>query len=33
MNELYIWGSYVVTFLCMAIEVALLVKRTREAKA
>ena len=28
----YVWGSYAVTFALLAIEVALLMKRTREAK-
>ena len=29
----YLWGSYIVTFALLAIEVVLLLKRTREAKA
>jgi len=32
-SEFYIWGAYLVTFLCLAVEVVLLVKRTRETKA
>jgi hypothetical protein len=32
MNEIYIWGSYVVTFACLALEMLLLFKRVREAK-
>ena len=32
MNEFYIWGSYGVTFVLLAIEVALLLKRKRETK-
>jgi heme exporter protein D len=28
----YVWGSYGVTFACLAIEVLLLRKRAREAK-
>jgi len=30
---LYVWGSYVVTFALLALEVILLLKRKREAKA
>ena len=33
MNEVYIWGSYVVTFACLAVEIFLLCKRARETKA
>jgi heme exporter protein CcmD len=33
MNDVYIWGSYVVTFACLAVEIILLAKRSREAKA
>jgi len=29
----YVWGSYGVTFAFLAVEVALLMKRKREAKA
>jgi heme exporter protein D len=29
---LYVWGSYGVTFACLALEIILLVKRVREAK-
>jgi heme exporter protein CcmD len=29
----YLWGSYVVTFVLLALEVILLLKRKREAKA
>jgi len=29
---LYVWGSYLVTFLCIAIELALLAKRRRAAE-
>jgi heme exporter protein D len=29
---LYVWGSYGVTFACLALEIILLVKRAREAK-
>jgi heme exporter protein CcmD len=32
MNDLYIWGSYVVTFVCLAAEVILLAKRSRETQ-
>ena len=28
----YVWGSYGVTFACLAIEIVLLLKRSREAK-
>ena len=28
----YVWGSYGVTLFCLALEVFLLLKRTREAK-
>ena len=28
----YVWGSYGVTFACLAVEVILLRKRAREAK-
>jgi heme exporter protein D len=28
----YVWGSYGVTFACLAIEMVLLLKRSREAK-
>jgi heme exporter protein D len=28
----YVWGSYGVTFACLAIEIALLLKRSSEAK-
>ena len=28
----YLWGSYVVTFLLLSLEIFLLVKRKREAK-
>ena len=30
MNDVYIWGSYLVTFACLGLEVALLIKRSRE---
>ncbi len=30
---LYVWGSYGVTFALLAIEVMLLIRRKREAKA
>ena len=29
----YLWGSYIVTFVLLALEVMLLLKRKREAKA
>jgi len=29
----YVWGSYGVTFFCLALEIVLLMKRTRETKA
>jgi heme exporter protein CcmD len=29
----YLWGSYIVTFVLLALEVVLLLKRKREAKA
>ena len=29
---LYVWGSYGVTFACLALEIILLAKRVREAK-
>jgi len=29
----YVWGSYGVTFACLAIEIAFVVKRSRETKA
>jgi heme exporter protein CcmD len=29
----YLWGSYVVTFLLLSLEIVLLLKRKREAKA
>ena len=29
----YLWGSYVVTFILLALEVIFLLKRKREAKA
>jgi heme exporter protein D len=29
----YVWGSYGVTFLCLAIEIFVLLKRSRETKA
>jgi heme exporter protein D len=29
----YVWGSYGVTFACLALEVIFLMKRNREAKA
>jgi heme exporter protein D len=29
----YVWGSYGVTFACLALEVIFLAKRNREAKA
>jgi heme exporter protein CcmD len=29
----YLWGSYIVTFVLLALEVVLLSKRKREAKA
>jgi heme exporter protein CcmD len=32
MTELYIWGSYAVTFALLAAEVALLVRRSRRAQ-
>jgi heme exporter protein D len=28
----YVWGSYGMTFICLFLEVVLLVKRSREAK-
>ena len=28
----YVWGSYGVTFACLALEVILLMKRSRETK-
>jgi len=28
----YVWGSYGVTFACLALEVVLVMKRSREAK-
>ena len=28
----YVWGSYAVTFACLAIEMVVLLKRSREAK-
>ena len=28
----YVWGSYGVTFACLAIEIVVLLKRSREAK-
>jgi heme exporter protein CcmD len=28
----YVWGSYGVTFACLALEVGLLMKRSREIK-
>jgi len=33
MNDFYLWGSYVVTFACLALEIIFLVKRVRETKA
>jgi heme exporter protein CcmD len=33
MNEIYIWGSYIVTFACLAVEIVLLWKRASETKA
>jgi heme exporter protein CcmD len=33
MNDFYIWGSYSVTFALLALEVALLVRRTRKREA
>jgi heme exporter protein CcmD len=33
MNDVYIWGSYLVTFISLAVEVILLAKRARETKA
>ena len=33
MNELYIWGSYLVTFACLAAEIVLLWRRASETKA
>ena len=30
---LFVWGSYAVTFACFALEVYLLRRRSREAKA
>ena len=30
---LYVWGSYAVTFALIAVEIVLLLKRKREAKA
>jgi heme exporter protein CcmD len=32
MTELYIWGSYAVTFALLAAEVALLVRRSRRSR-
>jgi len=29
----YVWGSYAVTFACLALEIVLLRRRAREAKA
>jgi heme exporter protein D len=28
----YVWGSYGVTFACLALEIVLLLRRSREAK-
>jgi heme exporter protein D len=28
----YVWGSYGVTFLCLGIEIVMLLKRARETK-
>jgi heme exporter protein D len=28
----YVWGSYGVTFICLALEIIFLMKRSREAK-
>ena len=33
MNDFYIWGSYVVTFALLALEVLLLARRTRQCEA
>jgi len=30
---LYVWGSYAVTLVCLALEVLILRRRVREAKA
>ena len=32
MSDLYIWGSYAVTFALLAAEIALLVRRSRRAE-
>jgi len=32
MNDWFIWGSYGVTFLVLALEIIFLIKRTRETK-
>lgn len=32
MSDLYIWGSYAVTFALLAAEVALLTRRSRRAR-
>ncbi len=33
MNDFYVWGSYGVTFALLALEVVLLVRRTRQCEA
>ena len=33
MNDLHIWGSYGMTFALLALEVVLLVRRTRHSEA
>jgi Heme exporter protein D (CcmD) len=33
MNDLHIWGSYIVTFALLALEVVLLARRTRKCEA
>jgi heme exporter protein CcmD len=33
MNDFYIWGSYGMTFALLALEVVLLVRRTRQSEA
>jgi heme exporter protein CcmD len=32
MNDFYIWGSYSVTFALLALEVILLIRRTRKCE-
>jgi hypothetical protein len=33
MNDFHIWGSYVLTFALLALEVVLLARRTRKCEA